>query len=55
MRLGFLNRPTLGNDMLVRLELFFTNRGGQAQSDFGVLQVTEVGVDTLPPALVLHP
>ncbi len=51
MRLGFLNRPTLGNDMLVRLELFFTKQEGQRQSDFGVLQVTEVGVDTLPPAL----
>jgi Matrixin len=55
MRLGFLDRPTLGNDMLVRLELFFTKQGGQTQSDLGVLQVAEIGVDTLLPALVIHP
>jgi hypothetical protein len=46
---GFLRRPRLLNDMIVRLEVVFTATGGQPQSEFGVLQLHAVGVDTLPP------
>jgi hypothetical protein len=49
MRLGFLRRPRMANDMIVRLELFFTDRDGQPESEFGVLQLHEVAVETLPP------
>lgn len=48
LRLGFLRRPRLRNDMLVRLQVFFTNREGQPESEFGVLQLHEVAVETLP-------
>jgi hypothetical protein len=50
LRLGFLARPRLTSDMIVRLELFFTQKDGDAQ-EFGVLQLTEVSVETLPPAI----
>src|SRR5262245_52255319 len=43
LRLGFLARPRLTSDMIVRLELFFTQKDGDAQ-EFGVLQLTEVSV-----------
>ncbi|MDX1979023.1 MAG: matrixin family metalloprotease [Bryobacteraceae bacterium] len=46
LRLGFLERRTLSNDLLVRMEIFFTG-------DFGVLQVHEVALETLPQLPVL--
>jgi hypothetical protein len=54
LQLGFLHQPKLTSDMLVRLEVVFTNKGGQPQSEFGVLQVHEIAVETLPPPLVIH-
>ncbi|MBL8291342.1 MAG: matrixin family metalloprotease, partial [Bryobacterales bacterium] len=48
VRLGFLGRPRMANDMIVRLELFFSREGGEP-AEFGVLQVAELGVETLPP------
>jgi hypothetical protein len=44
LRLGFLSRRQLTNNMLVRLELFFTKNDGQPQFDFGVLQLTAATV-----------
>lgn len=56
LRFGFLQRPTLKNDMLVRLDLRFTKQGGQPQSDIGVLQLHEVLAETLPkPLEVFNP
>ena len=55
LQLGFLHRPTLANQVLVRLEVVFTKQGGQPQSDFGVLQVHAIGIETLPPPIVVHP
>jgi len=52
--LGFLSRPRLANDMLVRTELYFTKKDGQPQSDFGVLQLAGVTAETLPPAFEFH-
>jgi Matrixin len=49
LRLGFLSRRQLTNNMLVRLELFFTKNDGQPQFDFGVLQLAGVAAETLPP------
>jgi Matrixin len=46
LRLGFLQRRTMTNDLLVRFEVVFTG-------DFGVLQVHEVGLETLPQLPVL--
>jgi len=54
-QLGFLHRPTLSNDVIVRLEVVFTKQGGQPQSDFGVLQVHGVAIETLPPPMVIQP
>jgi hypothetical protein len=51
---GFVDRPRLANDMLVRLELYFTKRDGRPESDFGVLQVEEVAVETLPAPLEIQ-
>src|SRR5262249_20134192 len=47
LQLGFLQPHRLTSNMLVRLEVVFTQHEGQPQSPFGVLQVHEVGVDTL--------
>jgi len=48
---GFLHRPNMTNDMLVRMDLRFTKQGGQPQSDFGVMQLHEVSAETLPKPL----
>jgi len=48
LRLGLLRRPRAASDMLVRLQVFFTRAGGQPESDFGVLQLHDVAVETLP-------
>jgi len=48
---GFLHRPNMINDMLVRMDLRFTRQGGQPQSDFGVMQLHEVSGETLPKPL----
>jgi hypothetical protein len=55
LRLGFLRRRTTENDMLVRMEIFFTRQGGQPESDFGVVQLEQVAVETLPRPLENHP
>ena len=49
-RLGLLRRPRAAHDLLVRLQVFFTRADGQPESDFGVLQLHDVGVETLPLA-----
>jgi hypothetical protein len=51
LRFGFLSRPQLTNHMLVRLEVYFTHKDGQPQSDFGVLQLAKVTAETLPQAI----
>jgi hypothetical protein len=55
LRLGFLRRPSMGNDMLVRMEIIFTKRGGQLASDFGVVQLEQVAVETLARPPVANP
>jgi hypothetical protein len=50
LRLGFLARPQLTTEMLVRLELYFTNKDGD-RSDFGVLQLGGVTAEILPPPI----
>jgi hypothetical protein len=41
LRLGFLERRTMSNNLLIRMEVVFTG-------DFGVLQVHEAALETLP-------
>ena len=47
LRFGFLRRPETRNDMIVRLEVFFTKKDGIPQSDFGVVQVEQIAVETI--------
>jgi hypothetical protein len=54
LHFGFLERRFLDNDMLVRLEIFFPEKGSQG-SEYGVLQMEEVGVGTLAAPSVLEP
>ena len=54
LQFGFVDRPQLANDMIVRLALVFTQLHGQPQSDFGVVQVEEISVETLPAPIVVH-
>jgi hypothetical protein len=50
--LGFLSRPRLIDDLLVRMEIFFTNKDGFPEVEFGVLQLEEVRADTLVQGVV---
>jgi hypothetical protein len=52
VRLGFLGRPRLANDLTVHMELMFTDREGQPQVSNGVVHVQEIGVDTVSLPLV---
>lgn len=52
-RLGLVSRPRMQNTMLVRLELDFRSQRGHEAAAFGVLQLLEVGAETLPPLLEL--
>jgi hypothetical protein len=48
LQFGFMPRHIMRDDMIVRLEIHFTKKGGQRESDFGVVQVAEVLVETIP-------
>jgi hypothetical protein len=52
LRLGFLSRRTVGNDMIVRLHVHFA-RGNPQEPDFGVIQVEEIAVETLARPLTV--
>jgi hypothetical protein len=54
LQFGFLERRFMDDDMLVRLEIFFPAEGSQG-SEYGVLQMHEVGVGTLVAPSVLDP
>ena len=47
LQLGFASRPQLASQMLVRVELYFTD----GPDDFGVLQLEGVSAETLPAAV----
>jgi hypothetical protein len=47
--------PRRGGSKVVRLELCFTKKDDEAQSDFGVLQCDEVTAEILPPAIQFNP
>ena len=51
LQLGFLHRPKLINNVLARLEIVFSKQGGNAQVEFGVLQLHEIAIQTLPQPL----
>jgi hypothetical protein len=53
LRFGFLHRRSVTNDMLVRMEIHFT-KGNPEEPDFGVLQIEEVAVETLPRPLTIE-
>jgi Matrixin len=52
LRLGFLSRHTMRDQMLVRMEIFF--EGEEFQSNFGVVQVEQMAVETIQQPQVLH-
>ena len=47
LQFGFVPRRPMRNDMLVRIEIHFTKKDGHPASDFGVVQVDEVSVETI--------
>jgi Matrixin len=53
LRLGFLRRPTMSNDLHVSMQVLFTEQGeGSGPGVNGVLHLEEVSAETLAPA---HP
>lgn len=55
LRFGFLSRRVMQHDMLVRMEIFFTSKGGSSEVEFGVVQIHEIAVETLPQEIVVDP
>jgi hypothetical protein len=52
LRLGFVDRPRLAGDLLVRIEIIFPKLN-QPQATFGVVQLAEVTLETVPPPRVI--